>query len=138
MSGAPALTLAVLGWSASSVAAAGGWSVQRTPNPVGETSGFLYGVSCPERRFCVAVGHYTIGVGSGTYQRALAEGWNGRRWTTQGTPNRAGLESPELYGVSCWSRTSLRAKSSTLRAAGWLLANEPAWNGLSCFAPLRR
>jgi hypothetical protein len=81
------------------------WSIQLTPSP-GLTAG-LAGVSCPSRRFCVAVGFVFVGPSGDA--SALAERWNGRRWSIQQSPNpkpNPGLGGPtqnSFAGVSCTS-----------------------------------
>lgn len=98
------LLLGVAGCATSTLAssgAPGGWSIQSTPNPTAydPTSGHRYpggdlvGVSCPSAHVCVAVGNNVFSTG------ALAERWDGSRWSIQRTPNPrpGGL----LLGVSC-------------------------------------
>ncbi len=102
-------------WAVPTAAKAASWSIQPTPNPVGSTNSVLYGVSCTSARTCIAVG----GASSG----ALAERWNGIRWSILPTPP----ESPVLYGVSC---ISARACTAVGEATGGLTRAE-RWNGIS-------
>jgi hypothetical protein len=103
------------------------WSVQRTPDPAGAPSSFLYGVSCTSASACMAVGGYNNS--GGTVSFTLAERWNGRRWTIQRPVTPAG-SSAGLRGVSCTSAKACTAvgseNSGTLDQA---LAEH--WNGRS-------
>ena len=82
------------------------WTVEQIAVPANTrvTLVTLRGVSCPSRKFCVAVGwvirgHRQVG--------AVVERWNGSRWSLQRTHTRD-PRAPRLYlyGVSC---TSARA-----------------------------
>src|SRR5436305_2231535 len=86
------IVLAVAGCATSTLAspgASGTWSIQPTPNPTTYDptdhshyrGGSLVAVSCPSARTCVAVGNNELST------RALAEGWDGSRWSIQRTPN---------------------------------------------------
>ena len=77
------------------------WSIQDTPNPVGATYSYLYGVSCVSARDCTAVGGYSAG--------ALAERWDGTKWSIQHTPNPVGATYSYLNGVSCVSARACTA-----------------------------
>jgi hypothetical protein len=74
------------------------WSVQSTAKPTGTKKTELYGVSCTESKWCLAVGTYTNSSGT---QVTLAELWNGTEWKVQSTPNPTGAKASELRGVSC-------------------------------------
>jgi len=79
-------------------ASGGGWALQPTASP---TQGILFAVSCVSATVCTAVGD------RGNPSGALAERWNGGRWTFQPTrPLRLG---GEFYGVSCSSATACTA-----------------------------
>ena len=71
-----------------------GWSVERTPNAVGQ-SNELVAVSCTSNRACMAVGQ--------TYSNAgfqpLVERWGGISWSVERTPLPGGL----VQAVSCTS-----------------------------------
>jgi hypothetical protein len=58
-------------------AAASGWAVQTTQNP-GTENNYLYGVSCPSAKACIAVGNYDP-VGGGVLLG---------RWSSAGTARR--------------------------------------------------
>lgn len=121
---------ASLAWcvAGSPTAVASGWSVQRTPNVVGEF-GSLVGDSCPSATACIAVGSYIAAGYEHTpgHEVALVERWNGRRWSVQPTPNFAPLDA-ELAGVSCPSENSCIAVGGHETAHG-LAALVERWDG---------
>ena len=69
--------------------------VVRAPGPAG--SGYLSGVSCVSRSFCMAVGAGQAGV-------PLVERWNGKQWSVVASPKK-GSRSSELDAVACVSPT---------------------------------
>ena len=69
----------------------GRWSPQKT---AAGAYGYLYGVSCPSTRACMAVGASN-----------LAERWDGRRWSVHWIPDA----NEHLWGVSCSSPTACTA-----------------------------
>src|SRR5215831_16027412 len=72
------------------------WQIQPVPSPAGARQGSeLSAVSCPAADRCFAVGQSFTKSGS----VALAETWNGARWTIQPLPGAAG--NTFLLGVSC-------------------------------------
>jgi hypothetical protein len=77
------------------------WSGHHVPDP-GGTLTMLSGVSCPSATGCTAVGRYLYFVPSGEGLAALAEFWDGTRWSIEPTPF-TGATSTVLTGVSCWS-----------------------------------
>jgi hypothetical protein len=82
------------------------WAVQSTPNPAGEPSPTLSGVSCPSSTACIAVGFYendSTGAGG-----PLAEQWNGTSWAVQSTP-KPDTSLSGLAAVSCSSITACTA-----------------------------
>ncbi len=103
------------------------WAVKPIAPPSG-AEGALLGVSCPSATWCYGVGSYLVSRGAHT---ALAEQWNGTRWSIQTIPRPSGATSTELSGISCLSATSCTA-------VGWYgTASEPfvplaeSWNGTS-------
>ena len=73
-----------------------GWQVQPVPSPAGARQGSeLSAVSCPSADRCFAVGQDFTKSGS----VALAETWNGARWTIQPLPGA--VSNTFLLGVSC-------------------------------------
>jgi hypothetical protein len=92
------------------------WFQQTAPVPQGTSYGTLSGVSCPTRKFCVAVG--TDGAG------ALIERWNGIRWSAFVPPSSS---SAMLYGVSCPWVVSCFAVGTDGMATGGSLVER--WKG---------
>jgi hypothetical protein len=72
--------------------------VQPTPRLAGARASFLSGISCPGPRDCTAAGYANLGNGS---QAALAEHWDGRRWTIQPIARVDGELDVQLADVSC-------------------------------------
>jgi hypothetical protein len=91
------------------------WTVQETPSPEGAKSSNLQGVSCASTTICTATGEYTNKAGT---EVTLAEGWNGKAWTVQTTPNPEGAKSSNLQGVSCASTTICTATGEYTNKAG--------------------
>ena len=91
-----------------------GWQVQSTPNPTGSDNSLLYGVSCPLKRTCTAVGQSTT---PANVSSPLLERWFGRvnAWGMQAAPQPEGAESVGLGDVSCphSSRVCVVVGSST-------------------------
>ena len=107
----------VLAWSASAAGASGppAWSVQATPNPVGATDSVLSGVSCSSATACTAVGHFTNRSGAGV---ALAERWDGTRWSIEPIVGPAGAKTSLLFDISCVSRSACIAVGSVTDRRG--------------------
>lgn len=84
------------------------WSRMAMPKPAGVGDVTVGGIACPANRECVAVGGGYAKVGSRL--SALAEIWNGARWTV-GRAVAPGLSS-ELAAVSCPSAASCYAVGS--------------------------
>ena len=95
------------------------WRILPTPNPSGIALSGLLGVACTSSSACMAVGSSATTAGA---PRALAERWNGARWSIQTTPSPAGGSA--LNGVSCTSASACTAVGSS--AAGTLAER---WNG---------
>jgi hypothetical protein len=76
-----------------------GWHLQSTPNPTGSVDSLLYGISCPLKRTCTAVGQARTPEGP----EPLLERWFGRvdAWGMQAAPKPEGAESVGLGDVSC-------------------------------------
>jgi hypothetical protein len=107
------------------------WRRQSTPNPASDTvpaaAPDLLGVSCPTASFCEAVGGFQVS----TVGLSLAERWNGRAWTKQSFPVRAGSTSAGLRQVSCTSASFCEAVGSYRNGIGENLALAAQWNGTS-------
>jgi len=86
---------------------AGGWRIERVPNPIGAAENQLNGIACPGVHRCVAVG--TVGPTRGVMSpEALA--WNGRTWHLQ---RMAAVPGTFLNAVSCASTTDCVAVGSS-------------------------
>jgi hypothetical protein len=75
------------------------WKLQRTPNPANDRVSQLYSVSCSSVASCVSVGVS----GEQFADTALAEGWNGKRWSLETVPAPKKSALSELIGVSCYA-----------------------------------
>ena len=89
------------------------WSSQRNPTPAG-ASGFAAGVSCSSSSACVAVGSYSPAGSPYATDLALAERWDGNRWSIQPTlaPNGS------LRSASCPTKTVCTAVGSYTSTGG--------------------
>lgn len=90
------------------------WANQTTAAPVGATASELQADTCLSTTSCVAVGHYTTGLGT----FSLAEAWNGTSWSIQSTPNPAGATDSRLRGVSCAVITACIAVGYSIDSRG--------------------
>jgi hypothetical protein len=80
----------------------GHWQLLPVPVPPRSRNGELNGVSCPAATRCLAVGTTDPHT-----DEALAESWNGAKWTVQSIPGLSGSASVTiLNGVSCSSAKS--------------------------------
>lgn len=95
------------------------WSIQALPHAGQEKASGPVGVSCTSRWFCIAVGSFTPESGA---TLTLAERWNGRAWSIQGTPNPSYTLRATLTSVSCTS-------SSTCTAVGWAVVKTGGYPG---------
>lgn len=77
------------------------WAVQATPKLPGAEGSLLQAVACGAVNSCTAVGFYDH---AGT-DLALAERWNGRKWTVQPIPQPGGSDGSGLNGVKCPTTT---------------------------------
>jgi hypothetical protein len=102
------------------------WVVQSTPNPTGATWSELRGVSCSSSSACTAVGFYQTNSSIATM---LAEGWNGKEWVVQTTPNPTGAKASELNGVSCPSSGACTAVGSYQNSENNAMTLAEGWNG---------
>jgi hypothetical protein len=86
------------------------WSTQRTAKPLASTGRHFNGVSCPSATACFAVGRLVDRTAAPV---ALAERWNGSRWSVQPVPTPGGRSYPSfLTAVSCTSATACTAVGS--------------------------
>jgi hypothetical protein len=96
------------------------WQLQQIP-PLPGTG--LDAVSCVTETDCVAVG----GPGAG----ALAEQWDGAKWTVQPTPKPAGAQLAGFNAISCASASSCMAVGGYIDATGAQFVLAEQWNGHS-------
>lgn len=75
----------------------GTWTLRKISLPSGGRDGYLGGVSCTSSTACTAVGDYD----NGRRVVALAERWNGRRWTRERTAAPSDGQSAFFQSVSC-------------------------------------
>jgi hypothetical protein len=126
------------------------WTIQDTPNPAGDKTSRLTGVSCSSQSLCTAVG-YSFETGT------IIERWDGHAWTIQPSPNAPNALSSYLNGVSCPTDGSCVAVGNSNGATsvgnggtlierwdggGWQIQSSPssneesaALNGVSCTSP---
>jgi hypothetical protein len=96
---APLLSTLIEKWDGTS------WSIISSPGLL------LYGVSCANPGFCMAVGYYEIGsapTGQPIFQ-TLTEEWDGTNWSIVSSPNRSPVHNNFLVGVSCVSPSFCKA-----------------------------
>jgi len=114
--------------SASSVLAEGwdgaSWSLQSVPSPTGSRSG-LDAVSCTSRNACTAIGTAYSLSGISSVSVALAEHWNGARWSMQPS---ATVQDASLMGLSCASPRFCVAVGSKASRSNPVLIER--WNGI--------
>ena len=107
------------------VAASSVWRAQ-TPGPKG---GGFSAVSCRSASFCMAVGAWYR---SQEDPIALAERWNGSRWSRLPTPRPPGSTGAQLLGVSCVSPVACMAVGFSRVENGFLdVALTERWDGSS-------
>ncbi|MBV8430865.1 MAG: hypothetical protein JO244_06875 [Solirubrobacterales bacterium] len=102
------------------------WSVQRPPLPPGAASANLVGTSCATRTSCTAVGSYEDSSGN---QDALAEAWDGHRWSIEPIAGPGGAVAARLTGVSCPAPTACTAVGTIVDLQGGVLSLVEDWNG---------
>ncbi len=115
--------LALVSTLATTVSAAGKWTVQTSPNPAGADRSFLYDVSCTSANACTAVGYAS----KGSTATTLVERWNGAKWTIQRSPNPSALNA--LVAVSCPSASSCMAVGYAIDGSGTRIPLAERWNG---------
>jgi hypothetical protein len=82
------------------------WSTDVLPNPPRGEVILVSGVSCTSSMACTTVGKYAERNGT---EKALAERWDGRRWSVQTVVPPFGQDSSALTAVSCTTSTSCTA-----------------------------
>jgi hypothetical protein len=101
------------------------WTIQSSPSVEGASNHTLYDVSCTSIEACTAVGSY--GNGAGTLQKTLAERWNGKSWSIQGSPNPPESKNAEFFDVSCVSATNCEAVGYNVTNSGTTVTLAEAW-----------
>ena len=101
------------------------WAVGASSNPASTSEVRLSDVSCRSATRCTAVGYYAT---KHSY-KALAEMWNGSRWSIESTPNPRGGTEVELNGVSCGSRSDCIAVGDYYTSSDTELTFAESWNG---------
>ncbi|MGA2013282.1 MAG: hypothetical protein ABSH51_22475 [Solirubrobacteraceae bacterium] len=102
------------------------WTVQPTPPLTGSPAAFLSGVSCPSPADCVAVGQRTDQRGAAV---ALAERWDGTRWSLAPPAEPEGAAAVQLTGVSCPSHVSCIASGWFANVTGIEIMLAERWDG---------
>jgi hypothetical protein len=102
------------------------WAVQPVPGPAGFPEAGFFAVSCSSARACTAVGAKSSSTGTTT---ALAERWNGTKWTIQPVSGPAGSLASELLAVSCPTATVCTAGGSDINSAQTPVPLAEGWNG---------
>ena len=96
--------------------------LQLGSNPELWSGSELYSVSCASRTQCAAVGGGNDSSSAGAVSNsAVAEWWNGSKWTVREDTDPANLTNYDLFAVSC-------ASSQTCLAVGFI---SELWNGRS-------
>jgi hypothetical protein len=104
------------------------WTVKRTVNRLGATTGVLLSaVSCPARG-CIATG----AVGSWT----LAQKWDAGKWVVQTTANPEGAGEAQLAAVSCSLPNACLAVGGYVASSGASLTLAEVWNGSTWSLPV--
>jgi len=96
-----------------------------TPKPVGE----FVSVSCVSPSACMAVGKAPGTVNGIASTAALAEWWNGTRWTVEKTAVPLGAVLMQVYGVSCAASTFCAMVGNYVDANDNLFLLAEVWNG---------
>ncbi len=99
------------------------WALKSVSGPKGLKTIALTGVSCGSPSACSSVGSYT---NSSDVEVTLAEGWNGKEWAVQSTPNPSQAKASVLVGVACPTKACTAVGYSTTKlgvkeplAEGW-------------------
>jgi hypothetical protein len=100
------------------------WSVVRNPNPDPSGNG-LRSVSCVSKDACMAVG---FSGGNNGVHTALAESWDGTRWSVVPTPS-PGTNGTFLDSVSCVSARACTAAGNAYYSNGFHASLIESWAG---------
>jgi hypothetical protein len=105
------------------------WAVRALHDPNGTLFATLYGVSCPSRSFCEAVGYGGV---EDQAPSTVAEVWTGTGWKYQSTPQPANGTEVLFAGVSCTSSTFCEAVGTYAPGPGAgaaFVTLAESWNG---------
>ncbi|HEY3953980.1 MAG TPA: hypothetical protein VGM53_11425 [Streptosporangiaceae bacterium] len=103
-----------------------GWARQQMPAPSGASELDMTSESCTSASACTAVGT----VNKDFTPAAVAEGWDGSRWTVQPVKVPSWVRATSLNAVSCWSASGCMAVGEMRAGNGmaWY-AMAAQWNG---------
>jgi protein-S-isoprenylcysteine O-methyltransferase Ste14 len=104
----------------------GRWRTMPARGPSGGPPTGLGSVSCPTRRFCIAVGRATPRPDS---TEPLSELWNGSRWSLRRVGLPLGVTSGDLSSVSCSTPRSCMAVGGSAAGAWAVRWNGRRWRG---------
>jgi hypothetical protein len=109
------------------------WSLKSTPRINGAYASSLTGVACPAPNDCIAVGEiYWLDF---PWTSALAERWDGRRWSRVPVRRGEGVVGTDFSSVSCAGPSDCTAVGGFSRLdAGFQAPEQPLaehWNGRS-------
>jgi hypothetical protein len=109
------------------------WAVEAPPTPKGGLIVNFGGVSCATRSECVAVGQFELLNKQGVPRfYALAERWDGTKWTIQPTP--LVLSNDYFFGVSCTAARQCTAVGFDLDSSHSENPLIERWNGVKWVA----
>jgi hypothetical protein len=117
-------SLVALGMAGPGAAVAAKWQAVPVPMPGVATSVSLNAVACVHAHSCWTVG--STGTRHDT-DRALAERWNGRRWTVVPVPSPGDYGATELTGLACSGGSACIAVGQRGAGQGGTLVER--WNG---------
>ena len=103
------------------------WTVEKSANVLAK-EGVINSDSCGSASNCVAVGYSFDKAG---IQEALAEAWNGSKWSVEKLPKTPGDLGSEFLGVSCRSATACTAVGAYRDTSGVQVSLAEVWNGTS-------
>lgn len=103
------------------------WRIEATPNPAGQVFSAFNAISCATARSCVAVGEeFAKGA---LNPAAMAETWNGAKWTVRNVPQPANNGGVALTGVSCTAPNACTAVGAYFTRSVKQVALAERWNG---------
>jgi hypothetical protein len=83
------------------------WTIKESATlPTEDKQAWFHGVSCTSKKACIAVGSY---VSSSLGVEALAESWNGTKWSLQSAAQPTNADAIYLFSVSCSAASACAA-----------------------------